>query len=38
MNANEEIKDFTSDHISALVYNSDGDCVNSLLVGYFRNH
>jgi len=31
--ANEEIKDFASDHITAMVYNSDGDCVNNLLSG-----
>jgi len=30
---NEEITDFSSDHITALVYNSDGDCVNNLLSG-----
>lgn len=29
--SNEEIKDFASDHITAMVYNSDGDCVNDLL-------
>jgi aspartyl protease family protein len=29
--ANEEIKSFSSDNIIAWVYNSDGDCVNSLL-------
>jgi len=31
--ANEEIKSFSSDNITAWVYNSDGDCVNNLLVG-----
>jgi aspartyl protease family protein len=31
--SNEEIKDFSSDHITAMVYNSDGDCVNNLLSG-----
>lgn len=31
--SNEEIKDFASDNITALVYNSDGDCVNNLLSG-----
>lgn len=33
---NEEISIFGSDHISAIVYNSDGDCINSLLVGAER--
>ena len=31
--SNEEIKDFSTDHITAMVYNSDGDCVNNLLSG-----
>jgi aspartyl protease family protein len=30
-NSNEEIKIFSSDQITALVYNSDGVCVNNLL-------
>lgn len=30
---NEEIKNFSSDNITAWVYNSDGDCVNNLLTG-----
>lgn len=30
---NEEINNFSSDHITAWVYNSDGDCVNNLLTG-----
>lgn len=34
--SNEEIKNFTSDHISAFVYNSDGDCVNDLLADVFE--
>lgn len=29
--ANDEIKSFSSDQITAIVYNSDGDCVNDLL-------
>lgn len=28
---NEEITNFSSDHITAMVYNSNGDCVNNLL-------
>lgn len=31
--SNEEINDFASDNITALVYNSNGDCVNFLLSG-----
>lgn len=30
---NFEINNFSSDHITAWVYNSDGDCVNNLLKG-----
>jgi aspartyl protease family protein len=30
---NLEINNFSSDHITAWVYNSDGDCVNNLLTG-----
>lgn len=30
---NDEITNFSSDHISAVIFNSDGDCVNKLLVG-----
>lgn len=30
---NEEITDFSSDYITAIVYNSDGDCINNLLFG-----
>lgn len=32
-NNQEQIKTFASDHITAKVYNSDGDCVNDLLLG-----
>lgn len=32
-NSNVEIESFSSDQISAMVYNSDGDCVNDLLSG-----
>ncbi|WP_428656033.1 retropepsin-like aspartic protease family protein [Runella sp.] len=31
--SNEEIKNFSSDQITAWVYNSNGDCVNNLLTG-----
>ena len=30
---NDEITQFSSDNISAIIYNSDGDCINELLVG-----
>ena len=30
---NDEIANFSSDHISAIVFNSDGDCINKLLTG-----
>lgn len=30
---NEEINDFSSEQVTAIVYNSDGDCINDLLVG-----
>lgn len=30
---NDEITQFSSDQISAVIYNSDGDCVNQLLAG-----
>ena len=30
---NDEITQFSSDNISAIIYNSDGDCINELLAG-----
>jgi len=30
---NDEINQFSSDNISAIIYNSDGDCINELLAG-----
>jgi len=30
---NDEITQFSSDNISAIIYNSDGDCINELLEG-----